>query len=265
MKTKQDLIKHICGLALLASASFQTSDGANIAGLYNMTDLSTIAAIGAIQNDIMLLCLGSSSLSSQQSVGNWTGNVDSSGWSLQLSNGNLGGHPLNISTVGTIDSMAGTVSWADTGSFGSAPLTGSGQWTISPVEHPIDYIGNPQDPVLHGPWLQELDVGTTLLLIDLEMTLNDPNPIALAFLLGDGLGWLLDREFHISETVGTWAGNLWTPTWFPEPVKVTSDFGWRGNEPPQSYTLTIGIPEPATLSLLAIGGLGLVRRRRRHK
>ena len=78
----------------------------------------------------------------------------------------------------------------------------------------------------------------------------------------DGKG--LDRDFLLARYF------FWNPGDPPPPILTAADFGdiqWASPPGPVGYmgsmkVTIVPIPEPATLSLLMLGGLAVVRRRR---
>jgi hypothetical protein len=74
---------------------------------------------------------------------------------------------------------------------------------------------------------------------------------------GGGGGYMIDSFFDIFTEVSTDGGNTWAPS-----IQTSADGGQTWSLSAQSARID-GLPEPATLSLLALGGLALIRRRKK--
>lgn len=130
--------KAIKRIVAVASATFFTFSSPASAALTlpsEMTerDVVILTAMATTQMDMLAIVeYENYQLNSQtQDLGFWTGTIDATGWNLTF-NGSLNSIPLLIHQQGTLDFLNASAAWTTAGTYGVAPIDGSGSIAYDP-------------------------------------------------------------------------------------------------------------------------------------
>src|SRR5438477_8265874 len=122
------LILSMCVFAVCASSA----RAGMIPTTFTPFDLSALVSAEATQYDLAEAAwLLDKPLHPQKELGNWTGNVNADGWSLNFQ-GNLNGVPLTVTQTGHLDLANDMATWTDFGLLGGEPINGSGTINFDP-------------------------------------------------------------------------------------------------------------------------------------
>jgi len=225
-------------------------------------DVNALVALEATQYGLAATAFSVNQSVSAQPLGTWSGTIDSSGWNLTFS-GQLNGTGMSIVESGQLDLTNNQATWTDTGMFGSAAITGSGNVML--------------DPFWKTFW--KVVAGVTIVGAQTLTTVGSAGTTAVLdkFLsVGSAtiINGLIDDAFQTQSTVqkspGTTASLLGSSamTSSSSSLQVAMvQFGTLDQATGSAEFSSTATPEPASLGLLGVGfglfiGLSLARRAR---